>query len=62
MRLAHAIGFGMLMTRSLGMELPDPDSWHDVLGRVITSLGPDATDPSGTTDTTGQSPTTGEPA
>jgi len=55
-RLAHAIGFGMLMTRSLGMELPDPDSWHDVLDRVIASLGaenpsPAPTDPSPTEQT-----------
>jgi len=47
-RLAHAIGFGMLMTRSLSMELPDPDSWHDVLDRVIASLGPEAPNPSPT--------------
>ncbi len=67
-RLAHAIGFGMLMTRSLGMELPDPDSWHDVLDRVIASLGTDAArpaDPSNPADpstTTDPSPTTGDPA
>ena len=47
-RLAHAIGFGMLMTRSLSMELPDPDSWHDILDRVIASLGPEAPNPSPT--------------
>ena len=40
-RLAHAIGFGMLLARSLGMDLPDPATWHDVLDKVIAGLSPD---------------------
>ena len=37
-RLAHAIGFGMLLTRSMGLDLPDPDHWHVVIGRVLDGL------------------------
>ena len=37
-RLAHAIGFGMLLTRSMGLDLPEPDNWHAVIGRVLTGL------------------------
>lgn len=43
-RLAHAIGFGMLLTRSLDLDLPEPDSWHQVIDRVIASLGPEPSD------------------
>ncbi|HAQ24291.1 MAG TPA: hypothetical protein DGF10_00160 [Acidimicrobiaceae bacterium] len=53
-RLAHAIGLGMLLTRSLGMDLPDPDSWHKVLDRIIDSLGIDS--PGGSSPTSGQPP------
>ena len=38
-RLAHAIGFGMLLTRSMGLELPAAENWHEVINRVITGLG-----------------------
>jgi len=58
-RLAHAIGFGMLLTRSLGMELPDPAAWHEVLDRVITSLGPAA---SAQTDHRSPAQTPGDPS
>ena len=37
-RLAHAIGFGMLLTRSMGLDLPEPDHWHVVIGRVLDGL------------------------
>ena len=37
-RLAHAIGFGMLLTRSMGLDLPDPDHWHVVISRVLDGL------------------------
>jgi len=48
-RLAHAIGFGMLLTRSMGLDLPDPDHWHAVIGRVLDGL---ALPPTATPDTT----------
>ena len=49
-RLAHAIGFGMLLTRSMGLELPAAENWHEVINRVITGLaGP----PTGKTATAG---------
>jgi len=49
-RLAHAIGFGMLLTRSMGLELPAAGNWHEVINRVITGLaGP----PTGETATAG---------
>ena len=38
-RLAHAIGFGMLLTRSMGLELPAAENWHEVINRVIIGLG-----------------------
>ena len=37
-RLAHAIGFGMLLTRSMGLDLPDPDHWHAVIDRILAGL------------------------
>ena len=37
-RLAHAIGFGMLLTRSMGLDLPEPDHWHAVIDRVLVGL------------------------
>ena len=37
-RLAHAIGLGMLLTRSMGLDLPEPDNWHAVIDRVLTGL------------------------
>ena len=39
-RLAHAIGYGMNVTRLLGLELPTKDSWTEVINRVINSLAP----------------------
>ena len=39
-RLAHAIGYGMNVTRLLGLELPTKDSWTDVINRVINSFAP----------------------
>ena len=39
-RLAHAIGYGMNVTRLLGLELPSKDSWTDVINRVINSFAP----------------------
>ena len=39
-RLAHAIGYGMNVTRLLGLELPTNDSWTDVINRVINSFAP----------------------
>jgi len=51
-RLAHAIGFGMLLTRSMGLELPAAENWHEVINRVITGLaGPP----------TGEAATAGDP-
>ena len=39
-RLAHAIGYGMNVTRLLGLELPSKDSWTEVINRVINSFAP----------------------
>ena len=51
-RLAHDIGFGMLLTRSMGLELPAAENWHEVINRVITGLaGPP----------TGEAATAGDP-
>ena len=48
-RLAHAIGYGMLLTRSMGLDLPDPDHCHVVIGRVLDGL---ALPPASMPDTT----------
>ncbi len=49
-RLAHAIGFGMTLTRSMGLEMPAPDAWTALIDRVIAAVavpGPQpTTDPS----------------
>ncbi len=37
-RLAHAIGFGMMLTRSMGLDLPEPEHWHAVIDRVLAGL------------------------
>ena len=42
-RVAHAIGFGMLLTRSMGLDLPSPDNWTAVIDRVIGAAGPKET-------------------
>ena len=44
-RLAHAIGFGMLLTRSIGLDLPKPDHWHAVIDRVLVGLALPAENP-----------------
>ena len=36
-RMAHAIGFGMLLTRSMGLNLPSPDDWTAVIDRIIAA-------------------------
>ena len=38
MRLAHAIGFGMTLTRTIGLELPSRDDWTTVINLVIEAF------------------------
>ena len=38
MRLAHAIGFGMTLTRTIGLELPSRDDWTRVVNLVIEAF------------------------
>ena len=38
-RVAHAIGFGMVLTRSMGRDLPSPDDWTAVINRSIAAAG-----------------------
>ena len=38
MRLAHAIGFGMTLTRTIGLELPSRDDWTKVINLVIEAF------------------------
>ena len=38
-RVAHAIGFGMVLTRSMGLDLPSPDDWTAVIDRIIAAAG-----------------------
>ena len=45
MRLAHAIGFGMTLTRAMGLELPATDAWTTVIDRVITAVAVPDTPP-----------------
>jgi TetR/AcrR family transcriptional repressor of uid operon len=44
-RLAHAIGFGMTLTRSMGLDLPDPEDWHALIDRVLAGLAPPTDEP-----------------
>lgn len=44
-RLAHAIGFGMTLTRAMGLELPATDAWTTVIDRVITAVAVPDTPP-----------------
>ena len=37
-RLAHAIGFGMTLTRAMGIELPETGAWTTVIDRVIAAV------------------------
>ncbi len=37
-RLAHAIGFGMTLTRAMGLELPEARAWTTVIDRVIAAV------------------------
>ena len=37
-RLAHAIGFGMTLTRAMGLELPETGAWTTVIDRVIAAV------------------------
>ena len=54
-RLAHAIGFGMTLTRAMGLELPATDAWTTVIDRVITAVAvPDAPSHSQNPETTQQ--------
>ena len=50
-RVAHAIGFGMLLTRSMGLDLPSADSWTAVIDRVIGAAGPKETNTPSNGDT-----------
>ena len=38
MRLAHAIGFGMTLTRTNGLELPSREDWTTVINLVIEAF------------------------
>ena len=38
-RVAHAIGFGMVLTRSMGLDLPSPNDWTAVIDRIIAAGG-----------------------
>ena len=38
MRLAHAIGFGMTLTRTIGLELPSREDWTTVINLVIEAF------------------------
>ena len=38
MRLAHAIGFGMTLTRTIGLELPSRNDWTTVINLVIEAF------------------------
>ena len=38
-RVAHAIGFGMVLTRSMGLALPPPADWPAVIARIIAAAG-----------------------
>ena len=37
-RLAHAIGFGMTLTRTIGLDLPSRDDWTTVINLVIEAF------------------------
>ncbi|MBT3248719.1 MAG: TetR/AcrR family transcriptional regulator [Actinobacteria bacterium] len=39
-RFAHAIGFGMILTRTMGLNLPSPEAWTKLINRFISSLSP----------------------
>ncbi len=45
-RLAHAIGFGMTLTRAMGLDLPDTASWTTIIGRVLDAVAASAPTPS----------------
>ena len=45
-RLAHAIGFGMTLTRAMGLDLPDTASWTTIIGRVLDAVAASAPAPS----------------
>mgnify|MGYP001174559797 CR=1 FL=1 len=38
MRLAHAIGFGMTLTRTIGLEMPSSEDWTTVINLVIEAF------------------------
>ncbi|MBC8194907.1 MAG: TetR/AcrR family transcriptional regulator [Acidimicrobiia bacterium] len=52
-RLAHAIGFGMTLTRAMGLDLPKSNEWTAVIDRVIGAL---ATQDNNPTKPTSDSP------
>jgi len=58
-RLAHAIGFGMTLTRAMGLDLPTAEGWHAVIDGVIAGL---AVQPTDGPDSTTTDPATGDPA
>lgn len=39
-KLAHAIGLGFMLYRTLDTPLPDPDGWHAVVARLLAAAGP----------------------
>jgi len=49
-RLAHAIGFGMTLTRVMGLELPESETWTTVIDRVIEALAVPTNQQSSPTD------------
>ena len=51
-RLAHAIGFGMTLTRVMGLELPESETWSTVIDRVIGALAVPANQQSSPNDQT----------
>lgn len=38
-RFCHAVGLGFLLFEALGLELPEPGPWEDLIARMVAALG-----------------------
>ncbi len=42
-RFCHAVGLGFLLIRTLNLDLPDAEPWHDLISRLVGTLAPPST-------------------
>ena len=40
-RFVHAVGLGFLLYETIGIDLPEPEPWAALIGRLVSAVAPD---------------------